>query len=132
MLHHPSICYAIAYNTAEVVQGENKDDDDEITTVSILLEFIDYKLKDCIVKKLINNKIKAPIIVEISQVLKYIQSKSMIYCDLKLSNIMLNSDFQAKMIDFGFVKINEYLFSENMVNSISMAKSFFYSIFMSL
>lgn len=137
MLHHPSICYAIALNTAEIVQDENqnKDDDDDsddkITTVSILLEFIDYKLKDCIEKNLINNTIKARIIVEISQGLKYIHSKNMIYRDLKLSNIMLNSSFQAKMIDFGLIKINEYLLGEDMVNSISMANSFFDAFFMS-
>lgn len=36
---------------------------------------------------------------------------------------MLNSIFQAKLIDFGLVYVNEILLSEDLMNTISLTKN---------
>ena len=125
-LHHPCICSAIAINTSEVLSEE-----EEVTTVALFIEFIDFTLKDCLSKNMLNSTLKTRIIVELSHALRYLHSKNMIYRDLKVSNIMLNSVYQVKLIDFGLVRINECLFGEEMMNTISMTKGIGDSLFMS-
>lgn len=117
-LHHPCICYAIAINTAETYYEA----DEEMTTVALLLEFIDFTLKDCLSNNLLNNTLKTRIVVEICHAMLYLHSKGLIYRDLKIDNVMLNSVFQVKLIDFGLARINECLFGEETMNSISMTK----------
>ena len=120
-LRHPCLCYAIAINTSEVYCDENETDD-EITTVAIFLEFIDFTFKDCLSNNMLNNTLKTRIVVEICHAMRYLHSKGLIYRDLKIDNIMLNSVFQVKLIDFGLARFNECLFGEETMNSISMTK----------
>ena len=121
-LHHPCICRSIAINPTKVLSKKTQTKD-EVTTVALFIEFIDFTLKDCLAKDIVRNTLKARIVVEISHGMKYIHSKKMIYRDLKIDNIMLNSVFQAKLIDFGLVSINEILFDAEMIGTLTMTKN---------
>ena len=115
LLNHPCICKAIGINIQESVE-------DEMTTIAIYIEFIDFKLRDCLKSGFINNTLKTQIIVEISHGMKYLHSKNLIYRDLKIDNIMLNSVFQVKLIDFGLAKINEILLGDEFMSTYSVTK----------
>lgn len=103
----------------------------EITTVAILLEFIDFKLTDCLSNNMIANTLKARIVIEICHGMRYLHSKGLIYRDLKIDNVMLNSVFQVKMIDFGLAKINEYLLGDDATKSLSLTGRVGNELFMS-
>ena len=123
-LNHQCICRAIAINTQEELE-------EGMTTISILIEFVDFKLKDFLASGLVSSTLKTRIIVEIVHAMRYIHSKDLIYRDLKIDNIMLNSIFQTKMIDFGLVKMNELLFGEELMNTYAMTKGVGDALFMS-
>ena len=55
----------------------------------------------------INNTMKTKIVIEIVHAMNYIHKKGLIHRDLKIENIMLNSVFEAKIVDFGLAKIDE-------------------------
>ncbi|KAK8836501.1 hypothetical protein M9Y10_037761 [Tritrichomonas musculus] len=129
-LRHPCICYAIAINTSEIYTEETETSD-EVTTVALLLEFVDFNLKECLANNILNNTLKTRIVVEISHAMRYLHANGLIYRDLKIDNIMLNSVFQVKMIDFGLARINECLFGEEMMNTISLTKGVGNAHFMS-
>lgn len=44
--------------------------------------------------------------------MKFIHNKGLIHCDLKVENIILNSVYECKVVDFGLVRIHEFLDSE--------------------
>lgn len=46
---------------------------------------------------------KIKIIIEIAHAMNYIHKKGMIHRDLKIENIMLNSVYQSKLVDFGLI-----------------------------
>lgn len=50
---------------------------------------------------MISNTLKARIAVEVAFGMKHIHSLGMMHRDLKLENIMMNSVFHSKIIDFG-------------------------------
>lgn len=108
-LHHPCICGAIGINTSEVVLDANigTDDDKEVTTIALFLEFQDYSLSDALKK--MNNTLKTRIVVEIAHAMKYIHKHGLIHRDLKIDNIRLNCVYEAQIIDFGLVRIHECL-----------------------
>ncbi|KAK8846911.1 hypothetical protein M9Y10_019479 [Tritrichomonas musculus] len=115
-MNHPCICKAIGINTSEkleiVVNGETK----EVTTISLFLEFLEYGLNDVLQMK-INNTMKAKIVVDVVHAMNHIHKKGIMHRDLKIDNIMLNSIFETKLVDFGLVKINE-----NTLNNYSFVK----------
>ena len=67
----------------------------------------DYSITDFLNK--INNTLKTKIIIEIAHAMNFIHKKGLIHRDLKIDNIRLNSIFEAKIIDFGLVRIHEVL-----------------------
>ena len=77
-------------------------------TIAIFLEFLEIDLKKEL-KNGLNNTLKTRIVVEISHALNYLHKNGMIHRDLKIENIMLNSVYQAKLVDFGLVRIHECL-----------------------
>ena len=77
----------------------------------MFLEFLDFKLND-VLKSDIKNTLKVRIIIEIAHAMKFIHSKGLIHRDLKIENIMLNSVYEAKVVDFGLVRIHEFLNQE--------------------
>lgn len=125
-LHHLCICQAKGINIQE--QTTN-DKGEKLTRIGLYLEYIDFNLKDCLSKEIINNTLKTRIVVEISHGLRYLHSKGCIFRDLKIDNIMLNSIFQVKIIDFGLVRVNELLFGEEAMNT--MTKGVGLELFMS-
>ena len=52
-----------------------------------------------------NNTLKMKIAVEIAFGMQYLHSIGMIHRDLKIENVMLNSIFEAKIIDFDLVRM---------------------------
>lgn len=105
-LKHPCICEAIGYNMQEeiVQSSEVKDDDEnEKTTVAIFFEYLPFSLKNVIDKSMMSNTLKVRIAIEIAFGMSYIHSHGLIHRDLSLDNIMLNSVFNSKIIDFGDV-----------------------------
>ncbi|KAK8842223.1 hypothetical protein M9Y10_026455 [Tritrichomonas musculus] len=120
-LNHPCFCVAYGINPTEVIKSED-DKEPEITTVALFLEYIDFKLKDCLSQEKINSTLKTRIVLEIVYGMRYLHEKGLIYRDLNIDNIILNSFFNAKLIDFGLVRVNELLFGKEMMNSISMTK----------
>lgn len=125
-LKHPCICSAIGISTVEKV-----DDKSEVTTVAIYIEFVEFKLKDCLSQGILNDTSKARIITEIVHGMKYIHDKGLIYRDLKIDNIMLDSNHQVKLIDFGLAKVNEILFGVDEMNTLTLTKNVGMDDFMS-
>ena len=122
MVSHPGICRAIGMNTAEPIDGSesvNEDDDDNesATTISIYLEFLSRSLKEIIDKKLADNTLKVRIVVEIAHAINFIHRRGMIHRDIKVENIMLNSCFEAKLVDFGLVRIEEFFSGQDFVTT---------------
>ena len=76
-LDHECICKAIGINTAGLVAGSNinsnEENEEEVTTVAIFLEFIKYCLSECL--KTMNNTLKTRIIIEIAHAMNYIHKK---------------------------------------------------------
>lgn len=126
-LNHPSICRAIGINTAEQVDS---DEDSDVTTVALFLEFIDYKLTDCL-KFNIKNTLKTRVVVEIVHGMIYLHKNKIIHRNLKIDNILLNCVFEAKIINFALIRINECLDDLYLSTSISMDKDSSNMIFMS-
>lgn len=128
-INHPCICRIFGLNTSEELKKD--ENNDVCTTVALFLEYLEYNFKDAIEKIQLTNTIKTQIAVEIAHGLLYLHNNSMIYRDLKCNSIRLNSEFNAKIVDFGFVKINEALFPEYTSTKSSMLKSYGDHIFMS-
>lgn len=105
-IRHPCICRAIAINTTEPT-------DEGMTTIALFLEFLNYGLKDCLDKKMIDNTLKTRIVIEVVHGMKFIHTHGMIHRDLKIENIMLNSVFESKLVDLGLVKIDECVHGAN-------------------
>lgn len=105
-IRHPCICRAIAINTTEPA-------DEGMTTIALFLEFLNYGLKDCLDKKMIDNTLKTRIVIEVVHGMKFIHTHGMIHRDLKIENIMLNSVFESKLVDLGLVKIDECVHGAN-------------------
>ena len=102
-IDHPCICKSFYINTEEPIDIINKDEEDSVTTISLFLEFVEYGLSD-ILKNKINDTLKANIVVEIAHAMKYLHARGMIHRDLKIENIMVNSVYQTKLVDFGLIK----------------------------
>ena len=111
-ISHPCICKAFYINMQEPIKIINEDgEEEETTTIALFLEFVDYSLTD-ILKKKINNTSKARIVLEIAHAMNFLHKRDMMHRDLKIENIMLNSFFETKLVDFGLVKISETVFND--------------------
>ena len=108
-INFPGICQVIGINTSEIVTDSNisNKNEPEITTIALFLEFQDYSLAECL--KNMNNTLKTRIVIEIAHAMNFIHKKGLIHRDLKIDNIRLNSVYEAKIIDFGLVRIHECL-----------------------
>lgn len=118
-LDHPCICRAIGINTSEPVDSNA---DKDMTTVALFLEYFEIKLKDCLDKNVLSNTMKVKIVVEIAQAMSYIHQKGLIHRDLKVDNIMIDSQWNIKLIDFGLVSIDQFLNSNYSLIAKSMTK----------
>lgn len=116
--NHPCLCKAIGINIAEPVS--NKDDEDELTTIALFLEFLDYSLVDLL--NTLDNTLKTKNVVEIVHGMRFIHKNKMIHRNLKLENIRMNCTFDAKITDFGLVKIHETSNEDYSFLSQSMSK----------
>ena len=103
-INHPCICTAYYINTQETVKDTNVKSNNN--TIAIFLEYLEFDLKSELQKGL-NDTLKTRIVVEISHALNFLHKHGMIHRDLKIENIMLNSVYQAKLVDFGLIRIHE-------------------------
>lgn len=108
---HPYVCQFLGYNMHQPIPGFlNKEDENETTqktTVALFKELLPYNVKD-VSKKGLNNTLKVRIAIETAFGMSHIHSLGMIHRDLKLENIMLNSIFDSKIIDFGLVHAEDF------------------------
>ena len=104
-VRHPCICDFLGYNTQErlPVFGE----ENEKTTVALFFELLPYSVKEVASKNLLSNTLKVRIAVEVAFGMSHLHSRRMMHRDLKLENIMMNSVFDSKIIDFGLVHASE-------------------------
>ncbi|KAK8841424.1 hypothetical protein M9Y10_027041 [Tritrichomonas musculus] len=93
-----------------------------MTTVALFLEYFEIKLKDCLDKNALSNTMKVKIVVEIAQAMSYIHQKGLNHRDLKVDNIMIDSQWSIKLIDFGLVSIDQFLNSNYSLTAKSMTK----------
>lgn len=112
-LDHPCICKVLKINTSETIKDSNLKKGQEITTIAMFLEFLDFKLNE-ILKSEIINTLKARIVIEIAHAMKFIHNKGLIHRDLnqtktKIRNIhffTLNiSDLDLSFFCLGFCSI---------------------------
>lgn len=61
-INHPCICKALAINTQEKIEDSP---DQSITTVSLLLEYLEYSLKDCIEKTFSKIQLKPKLLLKL-------------------------------------------------------------------
>lgn len=87
--------------------NEYNNDINQITTVALFIEFLPYKLKDALDKKILNNTLKVHVAFAVVIGMSYIYNKGMMHRNLKIENIMLNYAFDAKIIDFDLVGLNK-------------------------
>lgn len=100
-IDHPSICRNFAINLDEKIRN---DKGKMVDTLALYTEFLDYKLSDCLKNNLLSNTDKARISVEIAHGLRMIHMKSRLFENLNYFKIMLNRNFEAKIIGFGHSK----------------------------
>lgn len=127
-INHPCICKIFGINTAETVVNN---EDNEITTIALFLEYLEYYLNSLITKGTLTNTIKVRIIIEIIHAMIYIHKHNMIYSDLKVDNVRLDSNLNAKIVDVGLIKINESLYQGSSCSQSSFIKNIESAIFMS-
>lgn len=125
-IHHPCICQLISINLTEKVTSSNdkqtmkkeKNDEEEEyyesviskpkkeqerTSISLFTEYLDFSLKSCLENDILTNTLKTKIALEIAFGMSHLHKLGMIHRDLRIDNIMLNSGFEAKIINFGLV-----------------------------
>lgn len=108
-LRHPCICQAYGINMHEPISEMVSNP--QATTISLYLEFLEISMKD-IMKMGINNTMKTKMVVDIVHGMKYLHQKGIIHRDLKIENIMLNSVYETKLVDFGLIRITESALEE--------------------
>ena len=59
-INHPCICKIYGIDTSELITNE---DNDEITTIALFLGYLDFDLKDCILKGIHTNTVKTQVVV---------------------------------------------------------------------
>ena len=125
-LKHPCICQLHGINMHEQVNNEFSDyeyDTEPITTVSLFIEYYPYKLSDCLKNKKLNNTQKVRIALEIAFGMSFIHNKGMMHRDLNIDNIMLNDSYEAKIIDFDHVRIDDIdSLTKEIINEIEYDK----------
>ena len=122
-LNHPCICKAHYINPVQKIPNEHhsSNEEEEITTIAMFLEYLDYGLGE-IIRSKIKNTLKVRIVVEIVHAMNFIHKHGMIHRDLKIENIILNEVFQTKLVDFGLIRINEFVLDEYSLVDDSMTK----------
>ena len=95
--NHPCLCQAY---------GISKSSEEQLTTVSLFYEYIEYGLNDLLSVR-INNTMKTKIVIDIVHAMSFLHKRGMMHRDLKVENVMFNSIFETKIVDFGMVEINE-------------------------
>ncbi|KAK8841617.1 hypothetical protein M9Y10_027242 [Tritrichomonas musculus] len=104
-VRHPCICDLLGYNTQERLPVFGKES--EKTTVALFFELLPYSVKEVASKNLLSNTLKVRIAVEVAFGMSHLHSRGMMHRDLKLENIMMNSVFDSKIIDFGLVRARD-------------------------
>lgn len=117
-LVHPCICEAIGINTSEIVKSDN---DGEVTTISMFFEFCPNSLKNLLQKQVIDNTLKTRSWLWMNAIVCAISITILVFSVLKIDNILLNSIFELKLVNYGILKIEEILLFSKSENDIFSA-----------
>lgn len=79
---------------------------DKTHNPAILLEYCKYNLEETMKKKITDADIIG-FIFEICSAMKYVHKKKIIHRDLKMKNILINSNKHVKICDFGIAKVTD-------------------------
>lgn len=110
-------------NHQNIIQIINKGIDNENEKYYITLEFIEGKNLNYFIKGWdlpVNEKLK--IIVQILDAVIYAHSKNVIHRDLKPGNILIDTEYNVKIIDFGISKFESSIFSDYTFKSFGTPK----------
>ena len=127
ILQHPCICESLGFNTREELPGRDFEDENEEekdqekapkTTVALFFEFLPFSVKEVSEKGLMSNTLKARIAVEVAFGMSHVHRRGMMHRDLKLENIMMNSVFESKIIDFGLVQGSDLSMSSSLTRCV--------------
>lgn len=99
-MKHPCICKAIGFNPQDEIRKG-------VTTITIFLEYLQHNMNEVLKSHSEDFTLKTKMIIEISHAMSYIHKRGLIHRDLKIDNIMLDSNLNSKVVDFGLVKIYE-------------------------
>ncbi len=93
LLHHP--------NVVEIYTIFEEEDN-----IYLVFEYVDGLTLDRVLDKetRISPEKALPIFDSVAKALAYAHSKSVVHCDLKLSNIMLSGEGEVKVMDFGLAR----------------------------
>ncbi|KAK8897753.1 hypothetical protein M9Y10_015718 [Tritrichomonas musculus] len=138
-IRHPCICELLGYNMQEELSTNKQGDDEDIsddeekeeqeenkqskdnhgkTTIALFFELLPFSVKEVIDKGLMSNTLKVRISVEVAFAMSHIHRHGMMHRDLKLENVMLNSVFESKLIDFGLVHFNDISGSNSLTKGV--------------
>lgn len=91
----------------------------------MVMEYVEGKNLNLILdKNQLSIKLSIKIIKQLCDVVDFIHSKEIVHRDIKTANIMVNSDFNIKLTDFGIAKIHNQL---NLTQDGSMLGSVLYA-----
>lgn len=75
---------------------------------SLLVELVNGKSLDEILSSITSDLVKLLLMIDISQVMKFLHDNGVIHRDLKPNNIMINlKDLRPKVLDFGISKLSD-------------------------
>jgi serine/threonine protein kinase len=105
------ICKKIKHSNVASLYGISLNfdrDTNNIKSINLINELIEgetldiyfKKYKSCFVQKIIH-------LIELSSILSYMHSLNLIHRDLKPSNIMIDKNFNVKLLDFGISKFTQ-------------------------
>lgn len=103
---HPCICKALGINLSENIEIVVDGNKENVTTAALFLEYLKFNLSD-VLKMKVDNTFKTKVALDIAHAMNFIHKRGMMHRDLKIENIMLNSFFETKLVDFGLVRISE-------------------------
>ena len=86
-------------NEIKTAKRKEEEDYDECKIVTLFNEYLEYNLKDCLEKNILNNTLKTRIALEVSFGMLHLHRLNIVHRNFNVENVMLNCIFEAKIIN---------------------------------